>query len=286
MTQVSRAPADRRFAARTLSYGPVALVTGASDGIGEAFGRELARRGYDIILVARRRDRLEAISAEIAAAYGVDTSVIAADLGCREGVDRVLSETAGADIGLFVAAAGFGSSGPLVDQPVDNELNMVDVNCRAVVALTHAFSRRFVARGRGGIVLLSSLVAFQGVPRAATYAATKAFVQSFAEGLRPELKSHNVDVIACAPGPVDSGFARRADMVMGFSDRPGVVAGETLDRLGRRGVVRPGRLAKLLEASFTGMPRWGRVLIMAKVMKGMTRGGPVAGPWQRPEAPR
>lgn len=270
MGRHSNPPADRPL--RSLPYGPVALVTGASDGIGEAFARELARRGYDLVLVARRRDRLEAISVELAAAHGIRALALSADLGRSEDVDRVIGETAALDVGLLVAAAGFGTSGPLIDQPIDAELNMIDVNCRAVAALTHAFARRFVERGRGGIVLLSSIVAFQGVPRAANYSATKAFIQSLAEGLRPELEPHHVDVIACAPGPVGSGFAARANMAMGFCDAPGVVPRETLDRLGKRSTVRPGRLAKLLTASFTGMPRWARVMIMTKVMRGMARG--------------
>lgn len=102
--------------------------------------------------------------------------------------------------------------------PVEPELDMIDVNCRAVAALTHAFGQRFAARGKGGIVLMSSLVAFQGVAHAANYAATKAYVQSLAEGLRTELAPLGVAVVACAPGPIASGFAARASMVMSMSD--------------------------------------------------------------------
>ena len=175
------------------------------------------------------------------------------------------------DVGLLVAAAGFGTSGPFVDCPLDSELAMIDLNCRAVAASSHLFARRFVARGRGGLVLLSSLVAFQGVPRAANYAATKAFVQSLAEGLRLELLPRGVDVVASAPGPVHSGFAARASMKMGFAQTPREVARSTLHALGRRGTVRPGWLAKLLEASLKPLPRFWRVRMMGVVMGGMTR---------------
>ena len=116
-----------------------------------------------------------------------------------------MSATDGLDVGLVAAVAGFGTSGRFVDNPLDRELDMVDVNCRAVVELSHHFARRFVAQRRGGLILMSSLVAFQGVPRAATYAATKAFIQTFAEGLRLELAPSGVDVVASAPGPVRSG---------------------------------------------------------------------------------
>jgi short-subunit dehydrogenase len=130
--------------------------------------------------------------------------------------------------------------------------------------------RRFAQRGRGGVVLLSSLVAFQGVPRAASYAATKAFVQSLAEALRIEWKPLGIDVIACAPGPVASGFAQRANMRMNMAATPEQVAQATLKALGRQTTVRPGWLSKLLEWSLAPLPRWGRVRIMSLVMGGMT----------------
>lgn len=253
-------------------YGPWAVVTGASDGIGAAFAEDLARRGYNLVLVARRRDALETLADRLRATHGASVEAAPADLGQPEALAEVLTRTEAMDVGLLVAAAGFGTSGAFIEQPIEPELDMIDVNCRAVAAMAHAFAGRFVARGRGGIVLMSSIVAFQGVPNAANYAATKAYVQSLAEGLRSELRPHGVDVIACAPGPIASGFAARANMVMTMSDPPSVVAGETLDKLGRRAIVRPGRLAKLLEAAFFGMPRWGRVRIMTKVMRGMARG--------------
>ena len=117
---------------------------------------------------------------------------------------------------------------------------MLDVNCRAMLVMAHHYGKRFVDRGRGGMVLMSSLLAFQGVPKAAHYAATKAYVQSLAEGLRLELGPHGVDVVASAPGPVRSGFAERADMVMGTAVTPETVARGTLAALGSAGTVRPG----------------------------------------------
>jgi hypothetical protein len=215
------------------------MVTGASDGIGRDLARALARRGLSLALVARREDRLRALADELTP-LGVETRVIPADLGTPEGVALTLARTADLDLGLFVAAAGFGTSGPFLDGDLAAELAMIDVNVRAVAALTHPLARRLAQRGRGGVVLLSSLVAFQGVARAANYAATKAWVQSFAEGLHHELKPRGVDVLASAPGPVRSGFASRAKMTMGFAARPDDVADATLRALGRRAVVRPG----------------------------------------------
>jgi short-subunit dehydrogenase len=147
------------------------------------------------------------------------------------------------------------------------------------IAASRARPPRVTARGRGGIVLLSSLVAFQGVPRAAHYAATKAWVQSLAEGIGPELQARGVDVIAAAPGPVRSGFAARARMTMGATDSPAAVARGTLAVLGRRTTVRPAALSRLLEFALAFLPRRGRVRMMGVVMTGMTRGadGPEGG---------
>jgi short-subunit dehydrogenase len=252
-------------------YGPWAVVTGASDGIGLALARRLAGAGLHLVLVARRAGLLEQLAEELRAAAKVEVLVVAADLSGPEGIRAVLDAAAGREVGLLVAAAGFGTSGPFVDGRLEDELALIDVNCRAVAALAHHFGGRFARQGRGGLVLLSSVVAFQGVPRAATYAASKAFVQSLAEGLRAELGPRGVEVLACAPGPVQSGFARRAGMRMGQAATPEVVARVTLDALGRRGTVRPGWRSKLLAWSLATLPRWGRVRVMALVMGGMTR---------------
>jgi uncharacterized protein len=252
-------------------YGPWALVTGASDGIGRAIATRLAQAGLNLVLVARRGEILERLADELRARFGVEVAVVPADLSKPDAVDTIAGRTADLEVGLLVAAAGFGTSGRFVDSRLEDELEMIDVNCRAVAALAHHFGSRFRRRGRGGIVLMSSVVAFQGVPRAANYAATKAYVQSLAEGLRAELKPSGVDVVASAPGPVHSGFAERADMRMGLTLTPSAVAGATLAALGRRGTVRPGWLSKLLGWSLALLPRWVRVRVMALVMGGMAR---------------
>jgi hypothetical protein len=203
--------------------------------------------------------------------HGIEARVLALDLTQASAADEVSARTRDLDVGLLVAAAGFGTSGPFIDARRDEELSMIDLNCRAVAALSHDFGARFARRGRGGLVLLSSLLAFQGVPRAANYAATKAYVQALAEGLRVELQPSGVDVVSSAPGPIHSGFARRAGMKMSMALTPATVARATLEALGRRGTVRPGWLSKLLEASLAILPRWGRVWMMGVVMGGMTR---------------
>ncbi|MBI1188944.1 MAG: SDR family NAD(P)-dependent oxidoreductase [Alphaproteobacteria bacterium] len=251
-------------------YGPAALVTGASDGIGAAFAEELARQGFDLVLAARRGDRLETMAADMRARFGVDAAVIACDLATPDGVRALIDATRQRDIGLLVAAAGYGTSGDLIDADIATELDMLAVNCGAALALTHAFAQRFAARGGGAIVLMGSLLGFQGVARAAHYAATKAYVQALAEGIRPELRRRGVDVIAAAPGPVASGFAARARMRMAGAARPSVVPRATLKALGRKTTVRPGFLSNLLEFSMIGLPRRGRSFILGRVMASMT----------------
>ena len=259
-------------AALARRYGPWAVVTGASDGIGRAMAFELAQGGFNLVLVARRRDRLEDIGATLRTTYGVSVRVLTADLAVPGEVDRVDRETGDLDAGLLVAAAGFGASGPFAACDMAATLGMIDVNCRALTQSVRAFASRFAARNRGAMVLMSSLVAFQGVPRAACYAATKAYVQSLAEGLAVELKPAGVDVLASAPGPVVSGFGARAGMRIARGQTPEEVARGTLRALGRRTTVRPGFLAQALEAALAPLPRFARVRVMARVMAGMSAG--------------
>ncbi len=257
-------------------YGPWAVVTGASDGIGRAFATELAAAGVNLVLVARRRNVLEELAVELQRAHGITCDVLDIDLARADGAAKLVSAATNRDIGLLVGAAGFGTSGPFLDNSIETELEMIDVNCRAVVELAHFYGAQFVSRGSGGLVFMSSLLAFQGVPRAANYAATKAYVQVLAEGLRRELAPKNVDVLAVAPGPIDSGFGRRANMTMSMSmsEGPAVVARGALAALGRRGTTRPGRLSKLLGGSLSPLPRTLRTRIMGQVMAGMTKRPP------------
>jgi hypothetical protein len=252
-------------------YGPWAMVTGASDGIGREFARELAQGGLNLILVARRRPLLQQLADELTRQHRIETQVIAADLTHDADVERVIVATKDTDVGLLVASAGFGTSGAFIGSNLEQELNMLTVNCRAVLMMTHHYGQAFARRQRGGIILLGSLVGFQGVPNAAHYAATKAYIQSLAEGLHVELSPLNVDVLAVAPGPIDSGFAARANMQMQLSAKPDTVAAEALAALGRSTTVRPGRISKMLELALTLLPRSRRVHMMGRIMGDMTR---------------
>ena len=251
------------------SYGPVALVTGASNGIGRAFAEALAAQGFDLVLVARSAQILTSLAADLTARHGVAVTVLPCDLGQLGTVADILTQTADHQIGLLVAAAGFGSAGAFLSRPVGDAVNMVDVNCRSVVELTYGIGQRLVAQKRGGIVLFGSLLGFQGAPYSATYAATKNFVQAFAEGLAVEVASQGVNVLAVAPGPVDTGFGARARMRLSQTETPDTVAQAALASLGHRTTIRPGALAKVLGLSLALLPRRARVAVLGRLMRGM-----------------
>lgn len=198
-----------------------AIVTGASSGIGLAFAERLAREGHDLVVVARRVDRLDALAKDLREQTGVDVEVIPADLteaaGLRSVEDRV--SRAGA-MSLLVNSAGFGTSGPLIALDPDEEESEIRLNVIALVRLTRAALPGMVARGRGGIINVSSLAGMSPGPYAATHAATKAFVNSFTEAVYEEVRGTGVRVQLLCPGFTRTGFQTRAgvsaDAVPGF----------------------------------------------------------------------
>lgn len=252
------------------TYGEWALITGASSGIGLELAECLADAGFNLIVNSRSSVSLQELKSKLESKYGIEVRVIACDVSEQESIDSIIRSTQGLHIGLLILSAGFGTSGLFHQSSLHSEINMLRVNCEALLALTHYYSQQFVLQKRGGIILLSSMVAFQGVPYSANYAATKAYVQSLAEALNVELKPYGVDVLAAAPGPVASGFARRSNMKMSMSLKPSQVAVPILEALGRRTTVLPGFLTKLLVYALRTVPRWGKIKIMAKVMGGMT----------------
>jgi hypothetical protein len=258
---------DPQFLAQ---YGSWALVTGATEGIGRAFAESLAGRGLNLILVARRAEILEELATSLPRSYGIRVQAVPADLGDPVAVARVVEACAEVPLGLAVLAAGFGTSGAFTDIAPEDDLNMVDVNCRAMVQLAHPVARQLQAQRRGGLILLGSIVGFQGVARATTYSATKAFVQSLGEGLWHELKPHGVDVLVSAPGPVKTGFLVRANMTADDGVTAQDVAEESLAALGKKMTVLPGRLSKVLGMSLAFLPRRMRSQVMKDAMAKMT----------------
>jgi short-subunit dehydrogenase len=186
----------------------VALVTGASSGIGEAAARRLARDGAQLVLVARREDRLTELAHEIESKLHVRTDVIACDLSDAAARERLVSEiqARGRDVSVLVNNAGFGSAGQFQDLDLDGELRMVRTNVEAVVHLCGEYIPGMIDRGAGAVLNVASTAAFQPLPRQGTYSASKAFVLSFTEVLSSDLKGTGVTATALCPGPVRTEF--------------------------------------------------------------------------------
>lgn len=188
--------------------GKWALITGASAGIGVALAQELAAGGTHLVLTARRVDRLQEVANSLRKKYGIQAHVVAADLTKREAPQEIYAFTKekGLRIDLLVNNAGFGQYGEVPQVETQRLLDMVGVNCTAVVHLTRIFLPEMVARRSGDILILASTAAFQAVPYISTYAATKAFDLFFAEGLAEEMKPHGIRVCALCPGSTESEF--------------------------------------------------------------------------------
>ena len=188
--------------------GATCLVTGASSGIGADIARELARRGRGVTLVARREERLHELAEELADDHDVRAETVGCDVTDEDGRARLHEELAGRglEVEVLVNNAGFGSGGPFVELDGASEASMVRTNCEALVALTSDCLPDMVARARGAILNLGSLIAFQPVPFQATYGATKAFVLALTEALHEELRGTGVTVTALCPGPVRTEF--------------------------------------------------------------------------------
>jgi uncharacterized protein len=233
-----------------------ALVTGASSGIGEQFARQLAARGHDLILVARRRDRLERLAEDLPGTAHVVPCDLATEADSLAGKVSEL----GVNVDLLVNNAGFGTYGHFVDLDPEREANEVRVNCEAVVTLTHAFLPAMVERGRGGVIVVASTAGMQPIPYEATYSATKAFALNFTEALSEELRGSGVRVLAVNPGPVPTEWQEiaghtAAGVVPGEIPAEQVVREslEAYDR-GRRSVI-PGRTIRWFVRATSPSPR-------------------------------
>lgn len=203
----------------------VALITGASMGLGAEFARCFIRDGHDVVLVARSASKLEELAGKLEQEHGGKAHVLPADLSRPETPERLFEEVAarGLEVEFLVNNAGFGSSGPFLDQDLAKEAEMVEVNCTALLKLTHLFGRPMRERRSGRILNIASTAGFQPGPYMATYFATKAFVVSHTEALAYELKDSGVTVTCYCPGATHTEFTARAgNGKTRLFDRPGV----------------------------------------------------------------
>ncbi len=246
-------------------YGRWALVAGASEGLGAAFAHSLAARGHDLVLLARRADVLEGLATKLRADFKIEVVTAAVDLSSAALAQQLGPFIADREIGLLVCNAASSPLGPFEAQSAADTTRAVDVNCRSPLTLLHLLVPPMVARRRGGVVLMSSLTAFQGSPFASVYGATKAFNLSLAEGLWAELKPHGVQVIASCAGATRTPNYLKT-MAKGGAPgelEPAQVAEETLAQLGHGPMVIPGafnRFASFLMRRL--MPRSTTITVM------------------------
>ena len=186
----------RRMTIFQEKYGPWALVAGASEGIGRAFSLSLAKLGLHLILIARREERLVQFSEELKKEYHIDTLPLSRDLSTFGAVQRIGEVTADLAVGLVVYNAALSDTGPFLDRQPEMLARLVATNCTGPLLICRHFGEKMAERGRGGIILMSSMSGFQGTPYVAAYGASKAFNLVLAEGLGYELKSANVDCVS------------------------------------------------------------------------------------------
>jgi short-subunit dehydrogenase len=206
----------------------VTLITGASSGIGEAFARRLAAQGENLLLVARSEDKLANICNELGRAANIAAQYVALDLSESDAPQKLFDETErrGLSVETLINNAGFGSMGEFASLDLERELNMIDLNVRSLVALTHLYLAPMRARRRGAIINVASTAGFQPVPFMTTYAATKAFVLSFSDALWEENRPYGIKVMALCPGVTDTNFFAAAG-----AERPPMHMAQTTDQV-------------------------------------------------------
>lgn len=239
------------------------LITGASAGLGAGFAHAFAARGDDVILIARRVDRLEALAAELQAAHGIRAVAMPTDLTEVGAVAQLVLDVQDLKMPVtrLVNNAGYGLRGPFVELDGASQARMIDLNCRALVEMSHAFLPDMVARGDGGILNVASTAAFQPGPWMAVYYATKAFVLSFSEALHHEVRGSGVSVSALCPGPTRTEFfdvAEMSDTMLSkyMAGSPAKVIADGMRALDRNSAVAvSGMLNKTIAASMRITPR-------------------------------
>ena len=252
------------------------LITGASSGFGEEFARQYAGQGHSLVLVARRLDRLQALAETLRRQYRIDVvaeEVDLSDIAAVTQLHRRLHER-GIAVDILINNAGHGLQGPFVDSHLDAALAMVQLDVASLTAVTHVFAQDMRARGRGKILLVASLLAYQGVQNFAVYAAAKAYVLRLGEALHRELKRDGVTVTTLCPGVSDTGFASAAQMKLTpalnqlmMQPAPVVRSGIRALHAGRISVV-PGWANKALVIVTWATPRWLHQAFLSRAMNG------------------
>jgi short-subunit dehydrogenase len=248
-----------------------ALITGASSGIGEEFARQLARRGYNVVLVARRADRLESLAKQLGP-VGVRAQVESADLRDPEAVSSLPGRVAeaGLEIDFLVNNAGFGTYGAFAESMLESQIGQIRVNVEALVVLTHQFLPRMLERRQGAVVNVASSAGLQPLPYEAVYAASKAFALNFSEALHVETRGTGVAVVAVNPGPVPTEWQAVAGLTEQPRFPPSVTPQQVVEEAlsavdkDKRSII-PGRLVRLSMLTTRAVPNTVKLPIIKRM---------------------
>ena len=260
------------------SYGPWAIVAGASRGLGAEFAEQLAQKGLNLVLAARSLQPLSALAAKLEETYSIQVLPLQLDLADESAAQSLNQAVLSLDVGLLVYNAAYSATGPFFKEPLEGHLKELNTNCRTPLALVYLLGERMLSRGRGGIILMSSLSAVQGSAYVANYAATKAYERILAEGLWEELRAQGIQVIASSPGAVstpnyEQSLEGGGQKPPASATSPETVARETIQALGKGPGVVPGRGYRL--ASFMMdrvLPRSMAIRLMGRVLRNMYAG--------------
>ena len=230
--------------AEKAKYGPWAVIAGGSNGTGEAYARELAATGINVLLISRRQETLDALAADLRQQYGIETRTLAQDLMAADAAQNILAASADLDVGLYISNAGADDlAAPFFSEPVERWRQLIGMNVLAVTEAVHGFGNRFLGRGHGGIVLMSSGAALSGIPYLQVYSATKSFEMVLTEALWSELAPSDVDITCVIAPAMDTPFFRRS------------ITGDLLVQMQAAGIIfQPGDIARRVLADLPHKP--------------------------------
>lgn len=251
-------------------YGPWAVVTGASQGLGSSYAEQLAKKGLNVVVVARNGEKLDKLSKKLQSDYGVQVKTVAADLSKPEGIDAVKSGTKDLEVGLLVNNAGAWQMGSFLENDIQKDTGNLGLNISAPLQLCHEFGNRMKDRGGGGIINVGSGAAAHGIPGQATYSAGKGFLQNLTESLAPELGKHGIDVLQTNPAAIKgdaSSIYDQSKVPLKTLDAEFVVT-DSLDKLGKKKKTTPGLFNRVaMGMSGLALSRDQQALVADKILK-------------------
>ena len=239
-------------------YGTYALITGGNSGIGAEFAEQLAKKGLNIVIVARREELLNKKASDLRKMYNVEVKTIKADLSKIEEIEKVVKTCELLDVGLIIPNAGMETHGTFPKLDLAKEIMSINLNVTSTMALTHHFVKKMIPRKRGGVILVASLLGHMPTPYLSNYAGTKSYILNFGTSLNGELKKYNIDVTVLSPGPVKTPLADGIGVDLSkfpmTLHNPDFVAKVGLDALGKKPLVVPGAKNSLMGKIGSMMP--------------------------------